>query len=194
MGCRSCEIACAVEHSLTKNLFTAIFEKPRPVPRIRIVVVDEFYVPIRCQHCRDAPCIAVCPTKALHKTDEGFVVVDPVKCIGCLMCVLACPFGHPRYSDELGSIVKCDFCVNRVRKGLVPACVEACPTGALRFGKLEDIMKEVAEEKIRALLSGRAGPGLVLVKPVKEVTEKRETVPSIPMLRRMYGSVRIEIS
>ena len=166
MGCRNCEIACGVEHSLSKEIYRAPMEKPLPKPRIRVLVADIFNVPMRCQHCKDAPCINVCPTKALYKTDEGFVILTPEKCIGCLMCTLACPFGHPRYNIETKTIVKCDFCIDRVKAGKLPACVEACPTGALKYGKLEELLEEVAVEKAKQMISGMAVPGIVYVKPV----------------------------
>jgi Fe-S-cluster-containing dehydrogenase component len=76
VGCRSCEIACAVEHSLSKNLFLSITERPLPRKRVRVIPADDFTVPMRCMHCEDAPCIAVCPTGAMEKTAEGFVVVN----------------------------------------------------------------------------------------------------------------------
>ena len=169
MGCRSCEIACAVEHSVSKDLYGAVMESPKPRARVRVAVADLFNVPMRCQHCKDAPCMNVCPTKALYRSDEGFVILNPEKCIGCLMCTLACPFGHPRYSPETKTILKCDFCIDRVREGRLPACVEACPTGALRYGRLDEILEEVAREKAKQLISGMAAPGIVYVKPVTEV-------------------------
>jgi len=154
MGCRACEVACAVEHSLAKNVYGAILEEPRPKYRIKVVAVDSFNVPIRCQHCERAPCINACPTKALYRSDEGFVMVNPLACIGCKMCIIVCPFGHLRYDVHAKTIVKCDFCADRVREGRVPACVEACPTGALRFGPAEEVLKEVARGRAKQLISG----------------------------------------
>lgn len=174
MGCRSCEIACAIEHSISKNLYAALIEKPKPKPRITVLPVSNFTVPMRCQHCKDAPCMAVCPTQAIQRTDEEFVILNPEKCIGCLMCALACPFGHPRYEKEYKTVIKCDFCIDRIREGREPACVEACPTEALKFGTLEELMREVAKEKAQQLLTGlAAAPGKILVLPgLKEVEVK----------------------
>jgi len=182
MGCRACEIACAVEHSLSKTLVGAIFEKPQPTPRIRVVNVDDlFYVPLRCQHCKDAPCMNVCPTKALYRSEEGFVLLNPEKCIGCLMCTLACPFGHPRYDPERKTIVKCDFCIDRIRSGKPPACVEACPTQALRYGRLEEFLEEMSREAAKNMLTGRSLPGIVLIKEPRV-----EEIPSIPLVKSLY--------
>jgi len=186
MGCRSCEIACAVEHSVTKSIYTAHLEKPTPIPRIRVILGDDLYVPMRCQHCRDPPCMAVCPTKAISKTDEGFVVVDPLKCIGCTMCALACPFGHPRFASEK-YMVKCDFCVDRVRRGQLPACVEACPTGALIFGKIEDVMRYVAEERARAFVS--AVTGLIEFRPLPELEKVLKVTSPVQDILNSYSKV-----
>jgi len=187
MGCRACEIACAVEHSVSKNIYGAVLEVPKPMYRVRVVVADSFNVPMRCQHCEDAPCINVCPTKALYRSEEGFVLVNPLICIGCRMCMLACPFGHPRYDIKAKTIIKCDFCVDRIREGKVPACVEACPTGALRFGTAEELLKEVAVERAKQLITGTAPAlGPVVYKPPTEAPK-----PSpLSILHDKYSSVR----
>lgn len=188
-GCRSCELACAVEHSLGKNISSLVLEKPRPHPRIRVITVDNLlYVPMRCQHCKEAPCMSICPTKALYRSPEGFVLLDPGKCIGCLMCTLACPFGHPRYDPETKTIIKCDFCINRIKEGKLPACVEACPTGALKYGRLEDFLAMISEEKAKELITGMPAPGIVYVKPV-EIPKPKPPTPSVSMLKSMYSSV-----
>ncbi|MBO8175553.1 MAG: 4Fe-4S binding protein [Thermococcus sp.] len=176
MGCRSCEIACAVEHSTSKTLFGAIFERPTPKPRLKVVVADFFNVPLRCQHCEDAPCMKVCPTGAIKKSEEGFVILNANKCIGCLMCVMACPFGHPKYEPEYKVVLKCDSCIERVREGREPACVEACPTKALKFGTLEEILDEIRKERAEELISGLKVPGIVYMEPVIEEKKKEEKV------------------
>lgn len=152
LGCRACEIACAVEHSVTKNIYTAILETPKPKPRAAVIPVDTLRVPTQCRHCENAPCMAVCPTGAISKTDEGFIVIDETKCIGCEMCVVVCPFGHPIFDIERKVVIKCDGCVERFREGKVPACVEACPTGALMFGRIEEIVKLVRTERAKPFL------------------------------------------
>jgi molybdopterin-containing oxidoreductase family iron-sulfur binding subunit len=119
------------------------------------------YVPALCNHCEDAPCVAVCPTGASHKRDDGIVLVDQEKCIGCRACMMACPYSNrfylrkralktgyygerTAYEDlkwELftaGTVTKCTFCAHRVDQGLLPACVVTCPTDARIFGDLDD--------------------------------------------------------
>jgi len=140
---------------------------------------------MRCMHCDDAPCVAVCPTGAMEKTPEGFVVVEALRCIGCRMCMMACPFGHPIYDPLSKIVIKCDHCPDRMKEGLPPACVEACPTGALRYGKVEELLEEMAVRKARELVSG-LGKGKVVY---KTVTEKAPESP-VQRIKEMYGPVR----
>ncbi len=120
----------------------------------------KFYMPIQCHQCENPPCVRVCPTKATWQEKDGIIVVDYNWCIGCRYCQAACPyfarrfnFYKPRLEPEeiepdqaylgnrirpSGVIEKCTFCIQRTRKGQMPACLEACPTGARKFGDLND--------------------------------------------------------
>ncbi|GAB6076662.1 hypothetical protein JCM12825_15400 [Desulfurobacterium crinifex] len=188
MGCRSCEIACAVEHSVNKTLFKAISEKPIPKPRLKVVVADSSKVPLRCQHCEDAPCIKVCPTKAIKKSEDGFVILNANKCVGCLMCVRACcQSGHLKYEPEYKIVLKCDLCIERLREGREPACVEACPTKALKFGTLEEILDR--KKKAEELISDLKAPGIVYIEPVIEEKENKEKVSPIDV-NTSYSKVK----
>jgi Fe-S-cluster-containing dehydrogenase component len=95
----------------------------------------------RCMHCDDPVCAAVCTTGAMSKTEYGAVLHEPDICIACLACTLACPFQVPKYDEESKQIVKCSMCGHRIVQGKIPACVEACPTGALAFGEYDMILK-----------------------------------------------------
>ncbi|MEM2272581.1 MAG: 4Fe-4S dicluster domain-containing protein, partial [Archaeoglobaceae archaeon] len=97
-----------------------------------------FYVPKLCNHCANAPCVNVCPVYARFHTKEGIVLVDKETCIGCKYCLTACPYGATFVHPEEKVTDKCTFCYHRLRKGLLPACVVACPTGARTFGALEE--------------------------------------------------------
>jgi molybdopterin-containing oxidoreductase family iron-sulfur binding subunit len=124
-----------------------------------------FYVPVACQQCRNAPCVKTCPTGATWMEPDGIVVIDYDWCIGCRCCMAACPYGarHFNWAEpaipeaELnpathylgnrprpkGVVEKCTFCIQRVRKGRYPACVEVCPAGARKFGNLLDKDSEI---------------------------------------------------
>lgn len=124
-----------------------------------------FYVPVACQQCRNAPCTKTCPTGATWTEADGIVVIDYDWCIGCRCCMAACPYGARRFNWRApsipqgalngethylgnrprprGVVEKCTFCIQRVRGGRYPACVEACPVGARKFGNLLDPASEI---------------------------------------------------
>ena len=158
LGCKSCELACAIEHSQSQDLYQAIRESPGPRTRVRVSQGAEFAIPLQCRQCEDAPCIAICPTNALHRADEDSpVFIDHDLCIGCRWCVLACPFGVITLDPKGRTIIKCDQCFERVEQGGLPACVSACPTGALEFKAMEEVVAEKREAcllQIERSLSG----------------------------------------
>jgi len=140
------------------------------------VVPDKnfFYVPVQCQQCEKPPCVKACPVRATFRDPNGVVVIDYNWCIGCRMCQLACPYGARRFNwgepnlppEEMnpkthylgnrprmrGVMEKCTFCVQRTREGRNPACLEACPVGARKFGNLldpeSDVRKILATKKV----------------------------------------------
>lgn len=142
LACKSCEIACAIAHSKSKVLEDAVTESPRPQKRVTVEAAGEFGVPMQCRHCEDAPCIIVCPTKAIHRQHaEGPVLIDKDLCIGCKFCLMVCPFGVIDLSSDGKVMVKCDLCFERAKQGQEPACVEACPTKALKFAEERELIK-----------------------------------------------------
>ncbi len=136
----------------------AHYDHPVPQP-------DKFYMPVQCQQCDHPPCVDVCPVEATWKEPDGIVVVDYNWCIGCRYCEAACPYHARRFnwtkpqisaaeinpvqsylSNRIrpqGVMEKCTFCLHRTRAGRLPACLEACPTGARVFGNLLDPKSEI---------------------------------------------------
>lgn len=149
VGCKTCELACAVEHSVTKDLFLAILERPRPKKRrdTQFIARDTFHS-IGCQHCDDPPCVEACMASCISKDKKtGKVDIDIERCVGCWMCIMVCPFASiTRQYTEDNKAVKCDLCPGRD----VPACVEACPTRALSF----ESRAEFKERLIRVPVKG----------------------------------------
>jgi Fe-S-cluster-containing dehydrogenase component len=96
-----------------------------------------FFVPKLCNHCEDAPCVQVCPVGATFSTEDGVVLVDEDYCVGCGYCIQACPYGARWKHPEKRVAAKCTWCYHRLEQGLVPACVEVCPTQARIFGEVE---------------------------------------------------------
>jgi len=155
LGCKSCEIQCAVEHSKSKDLLKALAECPVPQHRVEVEAVDGMVVPLQCRHCEDAPCVKVCPSKALEKTGtDQPVLIDEERCIGCKLCILVCPFGMIKTDKSGKAVIKCDMCIGRLRDGKVPACVTACPTKALEFKSLEEVSKAKRKEYLTTIKKG----------------------------------------
>ena len=170
IGCHACEVACKFENRTPPGItWTRVFMREVG----RFPDVKRLYVPTMCMHCKDPACVEVCPTGASYQREDGIVLVDHDKCIGCKACILACPY-DARYFNEGGSyfgmssvfternegksssltgtVEKCTFCAHRLEKGEEPACVTACPTGARVFGDLDD-----PESAVSKLIKERYG-------------------------------------
>jgi molybdopterin-containing oxidoreductase family iron-sulfur binding subunit len=179
IGCRRCVYACVQENNQSRNpqihwIRVLEMEKDRGVDFAHanayyeadtVPREDHFYVPVQCQHCRNAPCTKVCPTGATWTEPDGIVVIDYDWCIGCRCCMAACPYGARRFNwaepglpaaqlnpathylgnrpRRKGVVEKCTFCIQRTRAGRYPACVEVCPVGARKFGNLLDPDSEI---------------------------------------------------
>lgn len=179
VGCRQCVHACVDENNQSRDpevqwIKVLEMDKERGVDFAHADAYYEaeevprpghFYVPVACQHCRNAPCVKTCPVNATWQEPDGIVVIDYDWCIGCRCCMSACPYGARRFNwaepglpaEEMnpkthllgnrprpvGVVEKCTFCIHRVREGRYPACVEVCPVGARKFGNLLDPESEI---------------------------------------------------
>jgi len=164
IGCRGCQVACKQWNQLpagsTQN--TGTYQNPPDLQAhtwtlIRFQEVSDSDGKVEwlfrkdgCMHCTDATCEKLCPAGARVHLDYGAIARNDEKCIGCQACVVACPFGKPRYSEEENKVFKCGLCQDRVQNNLSPACVKACPTGALKFGKKEEMVK-LAYQRVKEL-------------------------------------------
>jgi len=168
MGCRGCQVACKQWHELPaeKTRFFAggadsgyqnpihLSEHTYTMITFHEVVedgklMDWAFWKTQCQHCLEPACASVCLVGAMHKTENGPVVWDSHKCIGCRYCMLACPFNIPKFEWKkvISDIRKCDFCADRIAEGLLPACAKTCATGAILFGKRGELI-EIAKERL----------------------------------------------
>jgi len=149
IGCEACVWACREANGLTAGAPTDRLSRDS---LNAVEHRDGTNVRRQCMHCLDPACASVCPVEALHKTPEGPVVYDASRCIGCRYCMIACPFGIPKYEwdEPLPIVRKCTFCFEqRLSKGLPPACTAACPTGATIFGDRDDLIREAHERILR---------------------------------------------
>jgi formate dehydrogenase iron-sulfur subunit len=158
VGCRSCEKACNEENNMPspERPFDdgSVFNEQRWPSAKALTVVNRYDNPgdssspvfrkIQCNHCLEPACATACPIHAYTKTAEGAVTYNPDLCFGCRYCVIACPFNMPAYDYESAfepKIIKCFFCYERIKEGKLTACADACPAGALTFGRRKDILK-----------------------------------------------------
>jgi len=154
LGCHTCEIACAVAHTRAGTLIGAVLAGELLQPRNRVLQVDTVKLSTQCRQCEDAPCVKVCPTGATYRT-ETYTAVDQRLCIGCHLCVMVCPFGavHIATAEVEGrrkrAAFKCDLCVDRPGG---PACVEACPTGALSLRYPTEVIRQATKETAKKFL------------------------------------------
>lgn len=146
IGCNACVVACKQENEvpLTKfNTWIESFDVERDDGRIA-----RANLPKQCNHCQDAPCVKVCPTKASHYAQDATVQIDQDKCIGCKYCMAACPY-QVRYQLDTGEVQKCTFCHHRTSVGLLPACVGTCVGYARSFGDLNDPESDISKQLVK---------------------------------------------
>ena len=150
IGCKQCEQACADNNKLPYD--DKIAAEPRQSEHKFTVVLakEDKFMRRLCMNCNDPACASVCPVAALRKTAAGPVIYEAGRCMGCRYCMLACPFGVPRYewNSINPKVQKCTMCADRVLAGGQTACAEACPTGATKFGDRKELLAE-ARQRLR---------------------------------------------
>ena len=110
-----------------------------------------FHTSVSCNHCEDPACTRNCPTGAMYKDDDGTVQHSDELCIGCRMCVMACPYRAPQYNEDERVVVKCDTCRPLREAGMNPVCVDACPMRALDFGEVDDLAERYGSDLASSL-------------------------------------------
>ena len=168
ISCQTCVAACKTKNGVDKS-YRNVYRysgKSESGPYA-------YSISMGCCFCIDPACIKVCPTHAMHRTEEfGFVDVDASKCIGCGYCDMACPYNVPRVDKEKGHSVKCNGCPDLVSQGELPACAAACPAEALFFGTAAEMAEKGARANIAPL------PSVSYTAPNLFIVESENTLPS----------------
>lgn len=143
-GCKACQVACKDKHALPLGvLWRRVYEVAGGGWTRRgeawLATVYAYNVSLACNHCERPICVEVCPAKAINKRDDGIVLIETTKCMGCRYCSWACPYGAPQYDEAQGKMTKCTFCVDNIDAGLPPTCVAACPMRALDYGTRKEL-------------------------------------------------------
>ncbi len=144
--CWACEVACKAWNGISAGGIAR--RKVHEVCEGTFPNVTRYFTSLTCQHCAEPACARVCPAGAISKREEdGIVVVDKTRCIGCHYCFMACPFGIPQYTDA--GMDKCDCCLGcGVEPGETPHCVRACTTQALTYGDLSKLAEEAQQGSV----------------------------------------------
>ena len=135
IGCHACTVACKAENDVPLGNFRTWVKYTEEG---KFPSVKRSFAVLRCNQCTNAPCIEICPVRALEKRPDGVVDVDPQACIGCKACLQGCPYDALYINESSGTAEKCHFCVHRTERGLAPACAVACPTEAIIPGDFHD--------------------------------------------------------
>lgn len=152
IGCHACTVACKAEHDVpigVNRTWVKYIEKGQ-FPNTR-----RLFSVMRCNHCRDAPCVEVCPTAALHTRADGIVDFDNRRCIACKACMQACPYDALYIDPETHTAAKCNYCAHRVEAGLEPSCVVVCPEHAIISGDIDSPNSEIARMLAREQVTAR---------------------------------------
>ena len=176
-GCKACQVACKDKNDLDPGqlLRTVIeYEEGGFIEEgegYRHSVVT-FFTSMSCNHCEKPSCIDACSVEAIIKRDEdGIVYIDSDKCVGCLSCEDACAYESPVFNFRTEKMEKCDFCMDLIDKGQIPACVSACPIHALHYGDLDELEKEFGTNRSSIDIPDTSNKAALIVVPHRGINK-----------------------
>lgn len=173
-GCKTCQMACKDKNNLEVG---RKWRRDYEVSGGEWVQAGNSWIPnvyaynilTGCNHCEHSICLDVCPTQAIHKREDGIVLIDQGKCGGCEYCSLACPYEAPQYNKQAGKMSKGDFCYDYIDQGKSPACVDAYPMRVLEFGELNDLIAKYGQsDDISPLPASTLTTALLVISPHKD--------------------------
>lgn len=190
IGCHACTVACKAEHDIpigVNRTWVKYIEKGE-FPNAR-----RYFLVNRCNHCEDAPCVTICPTKALFKRADGIVDFDSDRCIGCKSCMQACPYDALYIHPNTHTAAKCNYCAHRTERGLEPACVVVCPERAIIAGDMDNPQTEIARLIAREPLRVRkpeqgTRPKVFYIGAEEAIINPEAAAPELPHMT-MWGTL-----
>ena len=186
-GCKACQAACKDKNNLPLGvLWRRVVEVSggawQQNGEAWIHTVFAYNLSLSCNHCVHPKCAGVCPTDAYVIREDGIVLLDTTKCMGCGYCAWACPYGAPQYDPEAGHMTKCDLCLDNLEQGLPPACVAACPMRVLDWRETP-ITAEAATNELRLWETSPEAQPYPL--PAYSRTQPRLAIKPHPAMNRM---------
>ena len=175
IGCHACTVACKAEHDVPIGVYRTWV---RYIERGEFPNTRRYFLVNRCNHCDDAPCVAICPTRALYKRADGIVDFDSSRCIGCKSCMQACPYDALYIDPNTHTAAKCNYCAHRVEQGIEPACVVVCPERAIIAGDMHNPNTEIAR--------------IIAREPVRVRKPEQGTKPNVYYLGADEGTINPE--
>ncbi|MDX2320025.1 MAG: dimethylsulfoxide reductase subunit B [Moritella sp.] len=187
-GCKTCQVSCKDKNDIdVGRKFRRVYEYgggswAQDENKAWTNQTFAYYLSISCNHCDNPTCVAGCPTGAMHKReDNGLVLVDQDKCIGCKYCAMRCPYGAPQYDADKKVMSKCDGCIDLIEQGANPICVDSCPQRAIKFGDIKELRAKYGSQCDVAPLpdSRLTSPNLIVRTHAKGVSNKQPTIGSL---------------
>jgi Fe-S-cluster-containing dehydrogenase component/formate-dependent nitrite reductase membrane component NrfD len=177
IGCHACTVACKAEHDVPIGVYRTWVKY---VERGEFPNTRRYFLVNRCNHCDDAPCVTICPTRALYKRPDGIVDFDSNRCIGCKSCMQACPYDALYIDPNTHTAAKCNYCAHRTELGLEPACVVVCPERAIIAGDMHNPASEIAR--------------IIAREPVRTRKPEQGTGPNVYYLGADEAAINPEIA
>jgi len=177
IGCHACTVACKAEHDVPIGVYRTWVKY---IEKGEFPYTRRYFLVNRCNHCDDAPCVAICPTKALFKRKDGIVDFDSSRCIGCKSCMQACPYDALYIDPYSHTAAKCNYCAHRTEIGLEPACVIVCPEHAIIAGDVHNPQSEIAR--------------IIAREPVRTRKPEQGTGPNVYYLGAEEAAINPEVA
>lgn len=184
-GCKTCQVACKDKNDLELGvLWRKVYEVTGGDWKQRgqawLPDIYAYNISLSCNHCEDPICLKNCPAKAISKREDGIVIIDQQKCIGCKYCAWVCPYGAPQYDTNKGVMGKCDLCVDYIDEGKNPSCVDACPMRTLEFGEYDGLIEKYGNTaSIYPLPNSEITEPSIVITPHKDAVKAKALNPEV---------------